>query len=162
MRGSISNKENLSAHEKGKQLYDLHATKEKLKDKTPTAGVDAPELNEAKEPNRDFSDINADDIEKLKLLKQQNLIIEHLKELEAEFSENKKFNSINKDEQNERKASQRYKNKLGQVDEYNTLNDLIKAELDDDVNFKKVSPKKPKDLYKTTPKTKINFHGIFF
>ena len=35
MRGSISNKENLSAHEKGKQLYDLHATKEKLKDKTP-------------------------------------------------------------------------------------------------------------------------------
>ena len=165
---SITNKESLSANEKGKQLYDLHKSKENIKANAlkEKDDVETKIENVLKKPEKDSSEFNSEDIEKLKLLKQQSLIIDHLKELEDEFvksnTNRNKYNPI-KDLKSFIDEEEKYERK-GYKDPFSDLliNSLDNdASEDSELNFKKnLSPKKPKDLYKTTPKPKINFHGI--
>jgi len=173
---SITNKDSLSANEKGKQLHDLHKAKENAKNKDAQVSKEKDDAepkaeSTLKQTDKDSSELSVEDIEKLKLLKQQALIIDHLKELEAEYTNNKNVNKNSlSDLKSFIKEEEKYESKDNKDDRYNPFNDLLKDDENDKIadsryDFKNnFTPRKqkPKDLYKTTPKPKINFHGILY
>jgi len=173
---SITNKDSLSANEKGKQLHDLHKAKENAKNKDAQVSKEKDEAepkaeSTLKQTDKDSSDLSVEDIEKLKLLKQQAIIIDHLKELEAEYTNNKNVNKNSlSDLKSFIKEEEKYESKDNKDDRYNPFNDLLKDDENDKIadsrfdfkNYFTPRKQKPKDLYKTTPKPKINFHGILY